>query len=44
MQARGYQGVMPEFEAAAAPAGQWAAALAVVALAVTVAALGWVLR
>jgi cobalt/nickel transport system permease protein len=44
MQARGYQGVMPEFEAAAAPAGQWAAALAVAALAATVAALGWVLR
>ena len=44
MQARGYQGVMPEFETAAAPAGQWAAALAAVALAAAVAALGWVLR
>jgi cobalt/nickel transport system permease protein len=44
MQARGYRGVMPELEAAAAPAGQWLAALAVVAAAVVVAALGWVLR
>ena len=44
MQARGYQGVMPEFETAAAPAGQWAAALAAVALAAAVAALGWALR
>ena len=44
MQARGYRGVMPELEAAAAPAGQWVAALAVVALAAAVAALGWVLR
>ena len=35
---------MPELETAAAPAGQWVAALAVVALAAGVAALGWVLR
>jgi len=44
MQARGYRGVMPELEATTAPAGQWAAAMAVVVLAATVAALGWVLR
>ena len=44
MQARGYRGVMPEFEATAAPAGQWVAALGVVALAAAVAAMGWVLR
>ena len=44
MQARGYRGVMPELEAAAAPARQWLAAAAAVALAVTVAAVGWVLR
>ena len=44
MAARGYQGVMPELESAAAPAGQWAAALAVVALAAAVATMGWVLR
>jgi len=44
MQARGYRGVIPELETAAAPAGQWVAALAVVALAAGVAALGWVLR
>lgn len=44
MQARGYAGVMPELETAAAPAGQWWFASAVVALAVAVAAMGWVLR
>jgi cobalt/nickel transport system permease protein len=44
MQARGYQGVMPELEAAAAPPAQWGAALSVVALAATVASLAWVLR
>ncbi|MCU0281210.1 MAG: cobalt ECF transporter T component CbiQ [Acidimicrobiia bacterium] len=44
MQARGYRGEMPELEAAAAPAGQWLTAAAVVALAAAVAALGWVLR
>lgn len=44
MQARGYRGVMPELEAAAAPAGQWLAALAAVALAATAMALGWVMR
>ena len=44
MQARGYRGVMPELEAAAAPAGQWLAAVAVVALAAAVAVAGWVLR
>lgn len=44
MQARGYRGVIPELEAAAAPAGQWAAALTAVALAAAVAALAWVLR
>lgn len=44
MQARGYRGVMPELEATTAPAGQWAAALAVVALAAAVAAVAWVLR
>ena len=44
MQARGYRGVMPEFEAAVAPAGQWAVALAVVALAAGTATLAWVLR
>jgi cobalt/nickel transport system permease protein len=44
MQARGYRGVMPELEAATAPFGQWAAALAVVALAAAVAAMGWVWR
>ncbi len=44
MQARGYRGVMPELEAAAAPAGQWLAAGAMVTLAAAVAAVGWVLR
>lgn len=44
MQARGYQGVMPELEAAVAPAGQWLAALAVSALAAAIMALGWGLR
>jgi cobalt/nickel transport system permease protein len=44
MQARGYQGAMPELEAAAAPAGQWAAAAGLAALAAAVAAVGWVLR
>lgn len=44
MQARGYRGVMPELEAAAAPTRQWAGAGAVVALAATVASLGWMLR
>jgi cobalt/nickel transport system permease protein len=44
MQARGYRGVMPEFETTVAPAGQWAAALAVVAPAAAAAALGWVWR
>jgi cobalt/nickel transport system permease protein len=44
MQARGYQGVMPELEASVAPAGQWAALMVPVALAATTAALGWVLR
>ena len=44
MQARGYRGVMPELEPAAAPAGQWAAALAVVALAATATVMGWVWR
>ena len=38
------RGVMPELEAAAAPAGQWWRRPAVVALAAAVAALGWVLR
>jgi hypothetical protein len=35
---------MPEIEATAAPAGQWAAAAVVAALAATIAALGWVWR
>jgi len=44
MQARGYHGVMPELDASAAPAAQWAAAASVVTCAAGVAALGWVLR
>jgi cobalt/nickel transport system permease protein len=44
MQARGYSGVMPELETAAAPARQWAGAASVVALAAAVAAVAWVLR
>jgi cobalt/nickel transport system permease protein len=44
MQARGYSGVMPEMEAATAPARQWAGAASVVALAAAVAAVAWVLR
>jgi cobalt/nickel transport system permease protein len=44
MQARGYRGVMPELEAAVAPAGQWAVALAFVTLAAAVASMGWAWR